>query len=94
MLNMTQKHRSCSTPGKKLASEDVLDKIKSKLTNTNICVSNLEDSKSGNVETTIMVKNKVYRGGGDIAAELATWFPAGTKLHPRRQHTRRRRTKI
>jgi hypothetical protein len=55
------------------------NELESKLINTNIRVSNLEDSKSGNVETAIMVKNKVYRGRGDIAAELATWFPAGTK---------------
>ena len=54
----------------------------SKLTATNIIVSNIEDSKSGNVDAALMVKNKVYRGRSDVAAELDTWFPpsAGKRI--------------
>ena len=49
---------------------------------TNIRVSNLEDSKNGNIDSAVMVKDRIYRGRGDVAAELDRWFPsaAGRKI--------------
>jgi hypothetical protein len=49
--------------------------LEAQLIDTNVRVGNLEDAKSGNVESAILIKNKVYRGRADIAAELAGWFP-------------------
>jgi hypothetical protein len=56
--------------------------LESKLIDTNVRVGNLEDAKSGNVESAILIKNKVYRGRADISAELAGWFPeaSGKKI--------------
>ena len=47
---------------------------------TNTRVANLEDSKNGSVEAAIMIKNKIYRGRADIAAELDMWFPLNTGM--------------
>jgi hypothetical protein len=44
--------------------------LDSKITATNVRVSNLEDSKNGNVDSAIMVKGRVYRGRSDIRAEM------------------------
>jgi hypothetical protein len=49
--------------------------LNSKLTATNVRVSNLEDAKNGNVDSAIMVKGRVYRGRSDIQAEMDKWFP-------------------
>ena len=58
------------------------DEVDNQLMATNIRLSNLEDSKNGNVDSAIMVKNKIYRGRADVAAELDMWFPsiAGRKI--------------
>ena len=49
--------------------------LENKLGATNVRVSNLEDTKSGNIDSAIMVKDRIYRGRGDITAELDRWFP-------------------
>ena len=49
--------------------------IESRLTSTNVRVGNLEDSKNGNIESAIMMKDRVYRGRADVRAELDRWFP-------------------
>ena len=49
--------------------------LESKLGATNVRVGNLEDAKSGNIDSAIMVKDRIYRGRGDITAELDHWFP-------------------
>ena len=56
--------------------------LNSKITTTNIRISNLEDAKNGNIESAIMVKGRVYRGRADIRAELDKWFPeeAGKRI--------------
>ena len=36
--------------------------------------------KIANVESAIMIKNKIYQGRADIAAELDMWFPPTTGL--------------
>jgi hypothetical protein len=46
-----------------------------RLTSTNVRVSNLEDSKNGNIDSAVMVKDRIYRGRADVAAELDRWFP-------------------
>ena len=58
------------------------DEVEAQLTAANIRLSNMEDSKNGNVDSAIMVKNKIYRGRADVAAELDIWFPinAGRKI--------------
>ena len=47
---------------------------------TNTRLANLEDSKNGNVESAIMIRNKIYRGRADIAAELDMWFLPNTGI--------------
>ena len=53
-----------------------IQELDNRITATNVRVSNLEDSKSGNIDSAIMVKNQVYRGRADVAAELDRWFPS------------------
>jgi hypothetical protein len=46
------------------------------LTSTNVRVSNLEDSKNGNIDLAVMVKGRIYhQDRADVAAELHQWFP-------------------
>ena len=49
--------------------------LENKLGATNVRVGNLEDAKSGNIDSAIMIKDRIYRGRGDINAELDHWFP-------------------
>jgi hypothetical protein len=49
--------------------------LESKITAFKIRVSNLEDTKNGNIESALLVKGRVYRGRSDIRAELDKWFP-------------------
>jgi hypothetical protein len=46
-----------------------------KITSTTIRLGNLEDAKNGNIESAILIKNKIYRGRADIMAQLDDWFP-------------------
>ena len=50
--------------------------LKTSLGATNVRVSNLEDTKNRNIDSAIMVKYRIYRGRGDIDAELENWFTA------------------
>jgi hypothetical protein len=56
--------------------------LDSKMTATNVRVSNLEDAKNGTIDSALMVKGRVYRGRSDIRAELDKWFPeaAGKRI--------------
>ena len=55
-----------------------IQSLDNRLTSTNVRLSNLEDAKSGNIDSALMVKNQVYRGRADVAAELDKWFPASS----------------
>jgi uncharacterized membrane protein YgcG len=52
-----------------------MDGIESKLLNSLLRLSNLEESKSGSIESAIMVKNEVFRGRNDIGAWCDKYFP-------------------
>ena len=49
--------------------------VDSQITATNVRLSNLEDSKNGNIESAVMIKDRIYRGRADIIAQLDEWFP-------------------
>ena len=49
--------------------------LENKLGATNVRIRNLEDAKSGDIDSTIMIKDRIYRGCGDITVELDHWFP-------------------
>ena len=51
-----------------------LHKLEEKITASSIRIGNLEDSKNGNIDSAVMVKDRIYRGRSDIAAELDGWF--------------------
>jgi hypothetical protein len=59
-----------------------INELDVKLTSTNVRVSNLEDSKNGSIDSAVMVKDRIYRGRADVAAELDRWFPeaSGKKI--------------
>ena len=49
--------------------------IESRLVNSPLRVSNLEEAKSGSIESAILVGNEVFRGRRDIAAWCQKHFP-------------------
>jgi hypothetical protein len=48
--------------------------LEEKVTASSIRIGNLEDAKNGNIDSAVMVKDRIYRGRNDIAAELDGWF--------------------
>jgi hypothetical protein len=52
-----------------------MDGIESRLLNSLLRLSNLEESKSGSIESAIMVKNEVFRGRNDVGAWCDRYFP-------------------
>ena len=53
-----------------------MDGLESRLINSLLRLSNLEEAKAGSIESAIMVKNEVFRGRRDIAAWTQKNFPA------------------
>ena len=52
-----------------------MDGIESRLINSLLRLSNLEESKAGSIESAIMVKNEVFRGRRDVLAWTQKHFP-------------------
>ena len=52
-----------------------MDGLESRLINSLMRLSNLEESKSGTIESAIMVKNEVFRGRRDVGAWAQKHFP-------------------
>jgi hypothetical protein len=52
-----------------------MDGIESRLVNSLLRISNLEEAKSGSIESAILVRNEVFRGRRDVAAWCQKQFP-------------------
>ena len=52
-----------------------MDGLETRLVNSLLRLSNLEDAKSGSIESAIMVKNNVFRGRRDVGAWTDRHFP-------------------
>ena len=51
-----------------------IHKLEDKITASSIRIGNLEDAKNGNIDSAVMVKDRIYRGRNDVATELDGWF--------------------